>query len=78
MSVPSVSSRIDAYRPSNAQSSSRHIHQDFRDLASALQRLSQAFGQVFRVLKWSLCRWRIRYGTTRGAEPRPYVPIEQR
>ena len=78
MSIPGISSRIGAYRPSSPQRYAKHIHQDFRDLASALQRLSQAFGQVFRVLKWSLCRWRIRYGATRGAEPRPYVSIEQK
>jgi hypothetical protein len=61
MSIPSISSRNSAYQTRSVQSNFEQIHQDFRDLASALQRLSQAFGQVFRVFKWSHCWWRLRH-----------------
>ena len=29
------------------------------------ERWSQAFGQIFRVFKWSLCRWRVIHGAAR-------------
>ena len=31
------------------------------------QRWSQAFGQIFRVCKWSLCRWRVIHGAARAS-----------